>query len=182
MKKLVWSAAVVLSLLTVPAVAGPRDDARAAMQRCEVIQDDKTWLDCIYGAQQPMRAKLGLTPAPDFQQRLVPSAAFASARPSVSVPGVVHAPRRQEGLTGAFSGETPSLVTSVLVGLRYDKQGGFIATLENGQVWRQVNLLEGAPKARLTLGSKVTIKRGSIWSYDLRVDKRPGAFKVSRES
>ena len=70
----------------------------------------------------------------------------------------------------------------MLVGLRYDKQGGFIATLENGQVWHQVNLLEGAPKARLILGAKVTIKRGSMWSYDLRVDKKPGAFKVNRES
>ena len=139
-------------------------------------------LDCIYGAQQPLRAKLGLTPVPDFQQRLVPPAAFVSAKPPAPLPDTVPAPRRQEGLTRAFSGNTPALVTSVLVGLRYDKQGGFIATLENGQVWHQVNLLEGAPKARLILGAKVTIKRGSMWSYDLRVDKKPGAFKVNRES
>lgn len=96
------------------------------------------------------------------------------------MPEAVSLPRRQEA--GVFSGNTPALVISVLVGLRYDKRGGFIATLENGQVWHQVNLLEGAPKARLTLGSKVTIKRGSMWSYDLRVDKKPGAFKVSREA
>jgi len=54
------------------ALADTRDEVWAAMQRCQVIQDDRAWLDCTYGAKQPMRAKLGLPPAPEYQQRLVP--------------------------------------------------------------------------------------------------------------
>ena len=37
-------------------------------------------------------------------------------------------------------------VVSVLVAVRYDSQGGFIATLENGQIWHQVNVQPGYEK------------------------------------
>ena len=52
--------------------ADTRDDVLSGIERCGVIHDDRTWLDCLYGAEQPMRAHLGLPPAPEFQQRLVP--------------------------------------------------------------------------------------------------------------
>ena len=54
------------------AQAGARDDAKAASARCDGINDDHTWLNCYYGAAQPVRAELGLPPAPDSQQNLVP--------------------------------------------------------------------------------------------------------------
>ena len=167
-----------LVLFTLPAFAGAREDVQAAMQRCAAVQDDRTWLDCNYGAQQAMRAKLGLPPAPEFQQRLVPPVAFASGPAMEAAP----LPRRNEGVLQAFSGNTPALVVSTLAGVRYDKQGGFIATLENGQVWHQTNLVEGSPRVRLTLGSKITVQRGSMWSYDLRIDKDRHRFKVDREA
>ena len=49
----------IMTLLPLPAVADTRDEVLAAMQRCQAIPDDRTWLDCTYGAQQMMRAKLG---------------------------------------------------------------------------------------------------------------------------
>jgi hypothetical protein len=52
--------------------AGPRDRVRAGSLRCDSITDEHTWLDCYYGAAQPVRADLGLTPAPVSQQNLVP--------------------------------------------------------------------------------------------------------------
>jgi hypothetical protein len=51
----------------------PRDAVRAASQRCDSITDEHTWLDCYYGAAQPVRAELGLPPAPVSQQTLVPA-------------------------------------------------------------------------------------------------------------
>ena len=48
--------------------AGPRDQARAGSLRCDSITDERTWLDCYYGAAQPVRADLGLTAAPVSQQ------------------------------------------------------------------------------------------------------------------
>src|ERR1044072_3747176 len=61
--------------------ADTRDDIRAGIERCGVIHDNKVWLDCVYGAIQPMRSQLGLQPAPEFQQRLVPPAPAAYIPP-----------------------------------------------------------------------------------------------------
>ena len=179
MKKIYFLVAGLV-LSTLPVFAGVREDVLAAMQRCSVIQDDKVWLDCTYGAQQLMRARLGLAPAPEFQQRLVPPAYMASA----AAPPMREAaplPRRKDGLMQMFN-DSPPLITSALVGVRYDRLGGFIATLENGQVWHQVNVTEGSPKARLTLGAKVRILRGAMWSYDLKADNNPHTYKVNREA
>jgi hypothetical protein len=54
------------------AEAGARDDVKSASARCDSINDEHTWLNCYYGAAQPVRAELGLPPAPDTQQTLVP--------------------------------------------------------------------------------------------------------------
>jgi hypothetical protein len=131
-----------------------------------------------------MRSKLGLKPAPDFQQRLVPAEGaipppapvIASAAPRPVAPPT---PRRQSGLMDMFSGKTKPVAVSTLVGVRYDDHGAFIATLENGQVWRQVNVQEGYPNARLTVGSKVTILPGAMWSYDLKTSDSH-TYKVDR--
>ncbi len=178
----IYLVAAGLMLSTLPAIAGVREDIVAAIQRCSVIQDDKVWLDCAYGAQQPMRTKLGLMPAPEFQQRLVPPAyptSVAAAPPPMRE--AAHLPRRKDGLMSMF-GDSGALVISALVGVRYDGKGAFIVTLENGQVWHQVNMVEGAPKVRLTLGAKVRILRGAVWSYDLKADNNPHAYKVNREA
>jgi hypothetical protein len=181
MKKHVCLAAIAVALVGPPAEAGVREDVLAAMQRCSVIPDDRTWLDCTYGAQQLMRARLGLQPAPEFQQRLVPPASAIGMPAPVAVSSapraVPPAPRR-----GGLFSSNRAVAVSVLVGVRYDSQGAFIATLENGQVWHQVNVQLGEKKARLTLGSKVTIVPGAMWSYDLKIGNSPHAYKVDPET
>jgi len=184
MKKFNCLFALAAALISPPALAGVREDVLAAMQRCAVIPDDRTWLDCTYGAQQLMRAKLGLTPAPEFQQRLVPPVGVMAAPPiAVSAAPTVAPPppRRRGGLLDVFSSSRPVAV-SVLVAVRYDSGGAFVATLENGQVWHQVNVQTGDEKAHLTLGSKVTILPGAMWSYDLKIGSGTHAYKVDRES
>jgi hypothetical protein len=90
-------------------------------------------------------------------------------------------PPALHGQGGLFSSNR-ALAVSVLVGVRYDSRGAFIATLENGQVWHQVNVQPGEKKARLTLGSKVTIVPGAMWSYDLKIGNSAHAYKVDRET
>ena len=76
------------------AQADPRSDVLAGIQRCGVIHDDRVWLDCVYGANQPMRAQLGLSPAPEFQQRLVPPAGtIAPQQMSSNAPPTQAVPR-----------------------------------------------------------------------------------------
>ena len=64
-------------LAVVPAIAGPREDTLAGISRCTALSDDRAFLECIYGAAQPLRARLGLLPALDAQVRLVPPAPAA---------------------------------------------------------------------------------------------------------
>jgi hypothetical protein len=55
------------------AAATPREEARARSLRCDGISDERSWLNCYYGAAQPVRGELGLPPAPASQQSLVPA-------------------------------------------------------------------------------------------------------------
>jgi len=68
----IWLLLVPLCLAA-PAQARPRDDALAGAVRCAVIGDSRQWLDCYYGAAQPLRAALGLAPALAAQVRLAES-------------------------------------------------------------------------------------------------------------
>ena len=47
-----------LILTIAPALAGPREDTTAGIARCAAHPDDRTYLNCIYGAVQPLRAQL----------------------------------------------------------------------------------------------------------------------------
>jgi hypothetical protein len=79
----------MLIALTGPALAGPREDTMSGISRCATLPDDRVFLDCIYGAAQPMRSRLGLPPAPAAQQRLVPAgyaAPVAAPRAMARVP------------------------------------------------------------------------------------------------
>src|SRR4051794_23096556 len=66
--------------------ADTRDEVLSGIARCSVIHDNRVWLDCVYGAQQPMRALLALPPAPEYQQRLVPPAGSAPMPALVAPP------------------------------------------------------------------------------------------------
>jgi hypothetical protein len=68
-----WLFALPILGLAIPAQARPRDDALTGAFRCVVIADSRQWLDCYYGAAQPVRAALGMSPALAAQLRLVAS-------------------------------------------------------------------------------------------------------------
>lgn len=148
MKRIVFAGLGLLALV-VPALAGPRDDVIGGISRCGGIADDRTWLDCVYGAAQPMRAQLGLQPAPAAQQKLVPPgfpgapvATFGAAAPvqrpaALAVAAPPPAPRQ-----GFFmrmltpKRETPEPPTR-LATYKFDGSGAFLVTLANGETWSQ---------------------------------------------
>lgn len=168
--------------------ADTRDDVVAGVQRCSVIHDNRVWLDCVYGAQQPMRAELGLPPAPEFQQRLVPPVQLGTAMPmqlatAQPAPRAASrpAPRKKPGFWSNLVGNAPPEAVSRMASYRYDKSGAFIVSLENGQEWRQTDVGGGTvnwlkpPSAYM-----VTISAGAFGSYNLRTDDNPRTFKVER--
>src|ERR1700722_18009713 len=86
-----------------PALAGTRDDVMSAATRCAGITDDRSWLDCYYGAAQPMRAELGLPPAPASQTAKVPPSRVTSAPPPASQAAP---PPVSRGFLGGFFGSS----------------------------------------------------------------------------
>jgi hypothetical protein len=195
MKSHIYAAAIGCAVLAGPALADTRDDVLAAMQRCSVLQDDRTWLECTYGAQQLMRAKLGLQPAPDYQQRLVPPAPGvraplasapppappAAASPARATAASAAPPRRRGSFMQILGGTAPPVAVSPLASVDYDARAAFTVTLQNGQVWQQVNT-EGQPRAHFHVGEKVTIQPGVLGTYNLKTDSNSHPYKVERQS
>ena len=62
-------------LAAAPAQARPRDEALSGAFRCAGVADSHQWLDCYYGAAQPVRAALGMPPALPAQIKLASRAA-----------------------------------------------------------------------------------------------------------
>jgi hypothetical protein len=191
MKSLYLAAAMLV--LAQPVLAGAREEARAAQDRCSVMADDRTWLECNYGALQAMRAKLGLAPAPDYQQRLVPPAPQTYVPPATMAAPVAAMPpgarvatsppptHRRGSFMQILGGSAPPVAVSALASVRYDNQGAFIVTLENGQVWRQTDT-ESLPKPHFRVGEKITITSGAMWSYNLKTEGDAHTYKVGRTS
>jgi len=75
-----WLLMPVVAVLATAAEARPRDDALSGAFRCATIADSRIWLDCYYGAVQPVRASLGMQPALAAQVKL------ATSPPSGGVP------------------------------------------------------------------------------------------------
>lgn len=73
MRRFWWLLVTGMIALAVPAQARPRDDALSGAFRCAAIADSRQWLDCYYGAAQPVRAFLGMPPALAGQIKLAAS-------------------------------------------------------------------------------------------------------------
>lgn len=136
MKKFLLAMALLLAVPPLAAQAGPREDSRAGIARCDGLSDDRSWLDCVYGAVQPMRARLGLSPAPDFQQRL--------ATGTVASPGLRSVPPHP--MAAARAAPLPVAAPAVrrgkedwvhLAAYTFNRRGMFTVTLPDGTVWQQ---------------------------------------------
>ncbi len=131
---------VILSgLWAAPAMAASdptRDDVLANVERCSGITDNRVWLNCFYGAAQPMRAELGLPPAPDSQVGLVKTAPVTPPPMKSSSSGGWLG----LGNLNPFSSDDNDAFTSGstrLAAYSFGKDGLFTATLADGEVWKQ---------------------------------------------
>ena len=99
MIKMKWAAAILLPLIVImtsAAQARTRDAVMAGAFRCAPVGDARPWLDCYYGAAQPMRAQLGLASASAAQ------IALAAAPPSGRAVATPQARARDEVMSQAF--------------------------------------------------------------------------------
>lgn len=148
-----------------------RNAAIMNVARCASPGDDRKWLDCFYGAMQPVRAALGLPPAPQAAR----SEAGLVANPPPPPP------RRQEGFFSGLLGDGRTRVHLRMKTCDFDREGLFTITLEDGEVWKQLpgDGLEAHWHSR-PQGYFVTIKDGALGSFNLRVDGEDRFYKVAR--
>jgi len=117
----------IFLVLATPAFAGPREDTLAGIERCRMLSNDRVFLDCVYGAAQPLRAALGLAPATPGQVGLVPPAPVIPAPASAARAQAAPPPRLPAGKATRDWLETYS----------FDRRGLFTVMLGNGQMFRQ---------------------------------------------
>ena len=223
MTRTLFAAGILLLLPLCGAQARPRDDVMAQLFHCNGIGSDRQWLDCYYGAAQPARAGLGLTPALPAQVQLAQSvpAAAAPVQPSivrnrvVAVAGGcydqdgdrdwldcyyqaalpmreqlglaipmgqrVASPDNRQGFQQASIASGARNETSRMANYSFDAQRIFTVTLENGQVWKQIDGDSRAaswtkpPSAYL-----VTIRAGMSGSFILTVRNEDRVYRVHR--
>ena len=182
---------------SLPALADARDDVLANTARCGRIADPRSWLDCYYGAAQPMRAQLGLPPAPAAQTRMVPGGAtsYTPAAPAYAPPnyamnaqpqppaGPPPMPRKakSKGFLGGILGGATVLSNMHASAYDFDPKGKFTITLSDGEVWQQLEddsstAQWSGPGSRLV----VSIKEGALGSYNLQVAGDNRLYKVRR--
>lgn len=237
-----------LLLAALPAEGRPRDDAIAGAFRCSVIADSRQWLDCYYGAAQPVRAALGVAPALAAQVRLasappaggtphdeavrddvmsaaancirvpgdrgwldcyyaaaipmraalglsVPQGARAAPPPPAPMPQMVSTmpppkpsgpppmPRQGGMFTGLFSDVKPVVRSQAMQSFSFNRHGGFIVTLDDGEVWEQVDEDEVEHPAhwkRQPGEMLVTIKPAVMRTFTMTVSDEYGIYKVKR--
>jgi hypothetical protein len=196
MKRLCFAAAAFLALLPSAASAAARDDVVQGIVRCGAIADDRQWLDCLYGAAQPMRAQLGLPAAPVSQQRLVPGQGYGTLPgyggmppPARALPGgppppppMQYSKPNDHGFMDDMLGKAnvPDLVTR-MTAYRFDSEGHFFVKLSNGQMWRQLeDETYLAHWNRPAQNYVVTIKPGAFGSYNLVINDETHVYKVRR--
>jgi hypothetical protein len=126
-----------LMLLTTGASADPaRDEVMSGAARCAGIADNRSWLDCFYGSAQPMRALLGLAPAPPAQTKLVPPPGAAYVSPEA--PRTAPRAEKSRGFLGSILGSSKPVAADVpMASYKFGRDGFFTVVLKNGQSYRQ---------------------------------------------
>jgi len=178
------------SLAPAPVLADAREDVVNGMTRCAALADDRQWLDCYYGAAQPMRSQLGLPPAPASQLKLLQMPSAPASAPAAALPATVsHAAVRtgpppmpkRSGLLDLFGGS--DVVNNSPIQSYQVTAKGFTVTLPDGQVWKQTE--EDASKFPVNWrdpasSMRVTITQGALHSFNLVMGDDTQHHKVIR--
>lgn len=104
-----------------------------------------------------------------------PATASSSAAPVVAAPAPSFGGER---LPDATRPPEPEAMTATVASVNYNAFQQFTVTLDNGQVWRQLE--SDTPVARFAAAATVKISRGFLDSYSLSVEGAWGTFKVKR--
>jgi len=142
----------------------PRYQTTSEVLGCNTLGQDRQWLDCYYAAAQPVRAQLGLSPAPQVW-------------PPLPAQEAMKAPVSRSGVGDAAAVIFP--VSSRMTSYSFDRYGLFTVVLVNGQTWRQLSGdTNAAHWTKPAAGYTVQISRGALRSFNLKVKGISSEYKV----
>ena len=184
-----WRRGIAVTVLLGTAVLAGADPERDALEACRNISDHTRRLACYDGiplpetAPQPSAvAEAAVPPEPPA----IPDAAppVAPAPESASEDGNV-VQRGLGRLRGLFGRDEPPVekppelqsIDAQVVEVVKLARGNHRLTLEDGQVWREI---EVKPRARYRVGDNVEIARGALGSYNLSNERTGHRIKVRR--
>jgi len=175
MRRTLFACLLAASAATTAMADPVRDQVIDGALRCDRIADNRAWLDCFYGSAQPMRASLGLSPAP--QARLVPAPA-----PNLPTRKIAPAPPPRESFWDTVVGKTgPAAADVPMAAYDFGRDRTFTVTLADGQVYQQKSIDSGRADWRGAPASyRVTVTRAPD-GYMLRVKGESDAvYHVTR--
>ena len=71
-------------------------------------------------------------------------------------------------------------IAANIMSVAFSGNGRFAVTLDNGQIWKQLDADTGTAQFKRNGGDSVTISRGILGSYNLVVEGHTAMFKVRR--
>ncbi len=185
---------LLLAALGFGAVPAAAQDIPAALERCASLSDDHARLSCYDGIAAGFKHAAAPVPqtaaVPQAQASVPPPPPPAVApvpAPTVAPPPTVAAKIAAFGADTIRKPETVNgepkdvdEIRATVTQVEFSPTNRFIVTLDNGQVWRQID--GDSTKARFRKGGDaVTISRGLFSSYNLSIDGHDiGLYKVRR--
>ncbi|HEY5046723.1 MAG TPA: hypothetical protein VII49_01720 [Rhizomicrobium sp.] len=191
--RLFGGVAVALLCATTAFAAAP-EDVLEAVGKCAAVADDKARLACYDAAAPHVKQALATPPAellghrePTAQEQkswfgFDLSGLFGASPSQQTTPEQFGADQLPE--THAKEDKAALEVDSIAAGVTdyaYTPFGKFIVFLDNGQVWRQSEGdADHARFEKIAKENKVTISRGLLGSYNLKINDSDKLFKVDR--
>lgn len=187
----IWRRRTAATVLLAAAVLAGADSERDALEACRDIADDARRLECYDGIPLPETppqpsavAETPATPVPPAVPEAPPAPSVAPAPASASEDGNV-VQRGLGRLRGLFGRDEPRVekppelqsIDARVVEVVKLARGNHRLTLEDGQVWREI---EVKPRARYRVGDNVEIARGALGSYNLSNERTGHRIKVRR--
>jgi hypothetical protein len=186
--------------------ADPRDDALSAVLRCSGTSDKAQRLACYDSAVVRVPGALRAPSPPPVAAMAAPATTTASAAPVIrrrpsggfldslfGSGGPNRAPQMTAAQFGSESianggkqaypipmdGDTIDAVSARLV--NYDVKNGYlVATLDNGQIWRQVSGEPAGHLQRPAASCVVTVSRGGAGAYSMKLSHFGRTLAVRR--
>lgn len=161
-----WSAWALLATTTLMSLAVGADEP----QRCATMADDRARLACydsIFG--KPAASTPVATPSAAAPQ----AGAVAGAAAAAPAAAAAVDPEADFGLTEAAKKarmpeetreQIPESISGKVTEVARQPAGELVVTLDNGQVWTQVQI---DARARVAVGDTVTIKKAALGSHML---------------